>query len=185
MGPTAGTAFNATVLSYKDRLDIGLNIDTAAIDDPELLRDLRSRRRSRELAASWAAEQPLVGTPTSSCRRARRAPQKRADVEEEVGDLGDDISSRWSSSPRLRSMIASASMITSFSTISLMSRSTLGSPTIAPCNPPPGPVLPGRALPVPTVASGVANRVSVSVPRCQTRPSASPSPGPWLGPGHR
>ena len=38
MGPTAGTAFNATVMSYKDRFDVGLNIDTAAIDDPALLR---------------------------------------------------------------------------------------------------------------------------------------------------
>jgi hypothetical protein len=38
MGPTAGTAFNATVMSYKNRLDVGLNIDTAAVDDPELLR---------------------------------------------------------------------------------------------------------------------------------------------------
>jgi hypothetical protein len=38
MGPTAGTAFNATVLGYKDSLDLGLNVDTAAIDDPGLLR---------------------------------------------------------------------------------------------------------------------------------------------------
>ena len=38
MGPTAGTAFNATVMSYRNRFDIGLNIDTAAVDDPELLR---------------------------------------------------------------------------------------------------------------------------------------------------
>ena len=38
MGPTAGTAFNATVMSYKNRFDVGLNIDTAAIDDPDLLR---------------------------------------------------------------------------------------------------------------------------------------------------
>ena len=38
MGPTAGTACNATVLSYCDSLDIGLNLDTAAVDDPELLR---------------------------------------------------------------------------------------------------------------------------------------------------
>jgi hypothetical protein len=37
MGPTGGTAFNATVLGYKDSLDLGLNIDTAAIDDPGLL----------------------------------------------------------------------------------------------------------------------------------------------------
>ena len=38
MGPTAGTAFNATVLSYRGNLDVGLNIDTAAVDDPVLLR---------------------------------------------------------------------------------------------------------------------------------------------------
>jgi WS/DGAT/MGAT family acyltransferase len=37
-GPTGGTAFNATVLSYKGSMDVGVNIDTAAIDDPELLR---------------------------------------------------------------------------------------------------------------------------------------------------
>jgi len=38
MGPTAGTAFNATVMSYRNRFDIGLNVDTAAVDDPVLLR---------------------------------------------------------------------------------------------------------------------------------------------------
>jgi diacylglycerol O-acyltransferase len=40
MGPTAGTAFNATVLSYRDHLDLGLNADSGAIDDPQELRDL-------------------------------------------------------------------------------------------------------------------------------------------------
>ncbi|HEX7168522.1 MAG TPA: wax ester/triacylglycerol synthase family O-acyltransferase [Acidimicrobiales bacterium] len=39
MGPTGGTAFNATVLSYRGQLDLGLNVDTAAVDDPTLLRD--------------------------------------------------------------------------------------------------------------------------------------------------
>jgi diacylglycerol O-acyltransferase len=39
MGPTGGTAFNATVLSYRGTLDMGINIDTAAVDDPGLLRD--------------------------------------------------------------------------------------------------------------------------------------------------
>ncbi|MHB8464363.1 MAG: wax ester/triacylglycerol synthase domain-containing protein [Acidimicrobiales bacterium] len=38
MGPTAGAAFNATVLSYRDSLDLGLNCDTGAIADPALLR---------------------------------------------------------------------------------------------------------------------------------------------------
>jgi WS/DGAT/MGAT family acyltransferase len=37
MGPTAGTAFNATLLSYLGSLDIGINTDTAAVDDPALL----------------------------------------------------------------------------------------------------------------------------------------------------
>ncbi len=38
MGPTGGTAFNATVMSYRGGLDLGLNVDTAAIDDPGLLK---------------------------------------------------------------------------------------------------------------------------------------------------
>ena len=37
-GPTGGTAFNATVLSYKDSMDVGLNCDTAAVTDPGLLK---------------------------------------------------------------------------------------------------------------------------------------------------
>lgn len=39
MGPTVGTAFNATVLSYRSRLDLGINVDAAAVVDPVLLRD--------------------------------------------------------------------------------------------------------------------------------------------------
>lgn len=40
-GPRTGTPLNVTALSYCDRLMIGLNIDPAAIDDPdELVRDL-------------------------------------------------------------------------------------------------------------------------------------------------
>jgi hypothetical protein len=38
MGPTGGTAFNLTVLSSGGSLDMGINIDMAAIDDPGLLR---------------------------------------------------------------------------------------------------------------------------------------------------
>ena len=39
MGPTTGTAFNCTVLSYRGSFDMGLNIDTAAVDSPALLRN--------------------------------------------------------------------------------------------------------------------------------------------------
>jgi WS/DGAT/MGAT family acyltransferase len=38
MGPTGGTAFNVTTLSSGGWLDMGVNIDLAAIDDPDLLR---------------------------------------------------------------------------------------------------------------------------------------------------
>jgi hypothetical protein len=39
LGPVAGTAFNATLMSYAERLDIGLHIDPEAVTDPAGLRD--------------------------------------------------------------------------------------------------------------------------------------------------
>ena len=39
MGPTAGTACNVTLLSYGGSMDIGINSDTAAVDDPNALCD--------------------------------------------------------------------------------------------------------------------------------------------------
>jgi diacylglycerol O-acyltransferase len=39
VGPLAGVAFNLTLLSYNHSLDMGVNIDTAAVTEPELLRD--------------------------------------------------------------------------------------------------------------------------------------------------
>jgi hypothetical protein len=38
VGPLAGVAFNLTLLSYNHSLDMGVNIDAAAVEDPELLR---------------------------------------------------------------------------------------------------------------------------------------------------
>ena len=38
IGPLAGVAFNLTLISYLGSLDMGLNIDTAAVEDPDLLR---------------------------------------------------------------------------------------------------------------------------------------------------
>ena len=38
VGPLAGVAFNLTLLSYNHSLDMGVNIDTAAVEDPALLR---------------------------------------------------------------------------------------------------------------------------------------------------
>jgi diacylglycerol O-acyltransferase len=50
-GPTAGVAFNATVLSYRGSLDLGLNVDTGAVDDPALLRASLDAAAAEVLAA--------------------------------------------------------------------------------------------------------------------------------------
>jgi hypothetical protein len=36
-GPTIGTSLNTTLLSYAGTCDIGINIDTAAVPDPQVL----------------------------------------------------------------------------------------------------------------------------------------------------
>jgi len=59
IGPTGGTAFNLTLMSYDGQLDMGLNVDAGAVDDPGALR-----------VAIEAEFQALVGA--SRPRRARR-----------------------------------------------------------------------------------------------------------------
>jgi diacylglycerol O-acyltransferase / wax synthase len=39
VGPLAGVAYNVTLVSYNHSLDMGVNIDTAAVTEPELLRE--------------------------------------------------------------------------------------------------------------------------------------------------
>jgi WS/DGAT/MGAT family acyltransferase len=39
IGPTGGTAWNLTLMSYDGNLDMGLNVDAGAVSDPEALRD--------------------------------------------------------------------------------------------------------------------------------------------------
>jgi hypothetical protein len=39
LGPLAGTAFNATTLSVAGSLDVGVHVDTGAVEDPAALRD--------------------------------------------------------------------------------------------------------------------------------------------------
>ena len=43
MGPLAGVAFNLTLLSYLGSLDMGINIDAAAVAEPERLAALLSQ----------------------------------------------------------------------------------------------------------------------------------------------
>jgi WS/DGAT/MGAT family acyltransferase len=52
IGPTAGTAFNATLLSYQNSLDIGINIDAGAVSEPELLRALLLSALEEQIAAA-------------------------------------------------------------------------------------------------------------------------------------
>jgi WS/DGAT/MGAT family acyltransferase len=51
MGPTGGTAFNLTVLSSGGSLDMGLNVDAAAVEDPDLLRNCLEESYAELLAA--------------------------------------------------------------------------------------------------------------------------------------
>ncbi|TMM11649.1 MAG: DUF1298 domain-containing protein [Actinobacteria bacterium] len=55
MGPTGGTAFNASVLSYCSQLDMGINTDAAAVDDPVLLRHCIAESLAEVMAAAPAA----------------------------------------------------------------------------------------------------------------------------------
>ena len=52
MGPTGGTAFNASVLSYRSQLDMGINSDSAAVDDPVLLRHCIAESLAEVMAAA-------------------------------------------------------------------------------------------------------------------------------------
>jgi WS/DGAT/MGAT family acyltransferase len=51
VGPLGGVAFNLTLLSYNHSLDMGVNIDTAAVTEPELLRRCLERA-FKDLAGS-------------------------------------------------------------------------------------------------------------------------------------
>jgi diacylglycerol O-acyltransferase / wax synthase len=51
VGPLAGVAYNLTLLSYNHSLDMGVNIDTAAVTEPELLRDCLTKAFAALIAA--------------------------------------------------------------------------------------------------------------------------------------
>ena len=63
IGPTGGTAWNLTVMSYDGNLDMGLNADLGAVTDPGALRDAIAEAFALLIAA---------GTP----KRARRRQAK-------------------------------------------------------------------------------------------------------------
>jgi WS/DGAT/MGAT family acyltransferase len=64
VGPTGGTAWNLTLMSYDGHLDMGLNCDTGAVADPDLLREA--------IATEFAA---LIAAGTQEGTRRRKAPR--------------------------------------------------------------------------------------------------------------
>ena len=77
IGPTGGTAFNLTLLSYAGSLDMGLNIDAAAVEDPVLLRTLMEERSPSSL---WRGSRPRCAksaSKKSGAKNRRRPPVKK------------------------------------------------------------------------------------------------------------
>ena len=65
VGPLGGVAFNATLLSYNGSLDIGIHIDAAAVEQPELLREEVERSLNKLI---YAAAQPASPAQTGNSR---------------------------------------------------------------------------------------------------------------------
>jgi hypothetical protein len=63
IGPTGGTAWNLTLMSYDGMLDMGLNVDVRAVEEPAGLRDA--------IAAEFAA---LIKAGSPQGRRRRKVP---------------------------------------------------------------------------------------------------------------
>ncbi|MGA1363212.1 MAG: wax ester/triacylglycerol synthase domain-containing protein [Ilumatobacteraceae bacterium] len=63
VGPLAGTAFNMTLLSYMGSLDVGINIDEAAVENPDLLRESLDDAFAQLVALAPRTEQQGAGTP--------------------------------------------------------------------------------------------------------------------------
>ena len=70
-GPTIGSAMNATLMSYAGTCNIGINIDTGAVDDPDALLEclyesfaevlsLAGHRSTGGVSAEKAAPEPAV-----------------------------------------------------------------------------------------------------------------------------
>ena len=107
LGPLAGVAFNLTLLSYNGSLDMGINIDAAAVAEPALLAkhlDARVRRPPRRRDA-FGGRQTCSGSGVGVVRAERTSRRTSAT------SLAD-TSSRLNIWPSAWSMTASASAIT-------------------------------------------------------------------------
>ena len=68
VGPLGGVAFNLTMLSYNHSLDMGLNIDTAAVAQPQLLRECMEQSLAEFIAI--APQSSAFPAPTLPVLRA-------------------------------------------------------------------------------------------------------------------
>ncbi len=73
LGPMAGAAVNLTLLSYLDEVHIGINVDPAAVTDPELFVACYRQGWDEVLAAAPAAAAP-VKKPAPAKRAAAKKP---------------------------------------------------------------------------------------------------------------
>ena len=69
-GPLAGVAFNLTLLSHVGSLDMGLNIDAAAVSQPELLRDVLATSFAELTAAQPKAAAKKRTTKKTTAKKA-------------------------------------------------------------------------------------------------------------------
>lgn len=63
VGPLGGVAFNLTLMSYLGSMDVGINIDEAAVESPSLLRDSLVESFAELASYAPAREEPVVSTP--------------------------------------------------------------------------------------------------------------------------
>jgi diacylglycerol O-acyltransferase / wax synthase len=76
IGPTGGTAFNLTLLSYAGSLDMGLNIDAAAVEDPVLLRTLMEESFAELVSAGQPPRAKSASKKSGAKKPAKRTVKK-------------------------------------------------------------------------------------------------------------
>jgi hypothetical protein len=74
VGPLGGVAFNLTLMSYMGSMDVGINIDEAAVESPSLLRD--SLVESFAELASYAPKS-IDSSPSPSSDDSKEKTTKR------------------------------------------------------------------------------------------------------------
>lgn len=94
LGPMAGAAVNATLLSYRDDLLVGVNMDPAAVADPGLFMASYRDGWDEILAAAPATQpgpprpdrqaRPVASAKQATAARKKRAPAKAASAKKTV-----------------------------------------------------------------------------------------------------